>query len=314
MGSSQALNDAAVVICTHDLARWERLESCVRSIETGSLRPASIVLVVDSNPELYERARLHFDGRAQVVLSSTQGLSFARNMGVSVCQEEFVAFIDDDARADRQWLEHMLGSLRRHPGVVGVTGRVLPEWEAEDSRLPEALWWIVGCTYSGHRTDRGPVRNPLGCAMAFRRDAVLEVGGFPVDFGRHGNFSGTGEDTAMGLEIGRHRGPGAIWYEPLATVWHAVPKARTEWRYVLRRCAMEGRAKARLSLIYGKPAMAPEARYSIGLLVSPVRGTEQRWRQFTYSSLTKSMFALLVTAVSFVTEYLIRRFTALLRR
>ena len=59
----------------------------------------------------------------------------------------------------------------------------MPEWQADRRWLPDELLWIVGCTYRGHRTDPGPIRNPIGCNMAFRREELTAVGAFSTEFG-----------------------------------------------------------------------------------------------------------------------------------
>ena len=61
--------------------------------------------------------------------AGTPGASGARNTGVAVCHGEIVAFLDDDAHAEENWLEELLPHFV-NDGVVGVGGRVDPLWAA----------------------------------------------------------------------------------------------------------------------------------------------------------------------------------------
>jgi GT2 family glycosyltransferase len=49
-----------------------------------------------------------------------------RNLGWRAARAELVAFIDDDCRPERDWLERLLSAAREHPGHV-VQGRTRPD-------------------------------------------------------------------------------------------------------------------------------------------------------------------------------------------
>ena len=50
--------------------------------------------------------------------------------------------------------------------------------------MPSEFDWVVGCTYEGHRSSLGPVRNLIGANMSMRRRVFDSVGGFRSDLGR----------------------------------------------------------------------------------------------------------------------------------
>ncbi len=114
----------SVVICAFTERRWEQLERAVASALAQTHPPHEVLVVIDHNPALYERARASLP--AQVLQNEeAQGLSGGRNTGVRHAQGDVVAFLDDDAHAEPDWLERLLSAYAR-PEVVGVGGGVLP--------------------------------------------------------------------------------------------------------------------------------------------------------------------------------------------
>ena len=56
--------DISVVICAYTEARWEELTQAVASLHQQQIAPREILLVIDHNLALLERARLHLPGVA----------------------------------------------------------------------------------------------------------------------------------------------------------------------------------------------------------------------------------------------------------
>lgn len=49
-------------------------------------------------------------------------LSYLRNFGAEKARGDTIAFLDDDARADKQWLEQAISTLQENPSLVAVGG------------------------------------------------------------------------------------------------------------------------------------------------------------------------------------------------
>ena len=129
--------------------------------------------------------------------------------------------------------------------VIGVGGRIIPEWPDQNPGwFPEELYWIVGCSYNGLPIKKAPIRNPIGCNMAFRRSAFEKVGYFSTDTGRVGNILMGHDDTEFGIRA-KSKLPGkTILYDPQAVVHHRVSKKRVSLNYVMKRSYSEGFSKA----------------------------------------------------------------------
>jgi GT2 family glycosyltransferase len=279
----------SVIVCTHTDRRLELLVECVDSLNANARPPHEVLVVVDSNPDLYARLPDRLPPAVSILESRGSGASEARNTGIAAATGDLVAFIDDDAVADPDWLEHLTAPFA-DPAVVATGGRAVPRWERPNRILPPELYWVVGCTYKGHPTSPQPLSRPIGCTMAARRDAILEAGGFPHDFGPSGPQpkSHSNEEIAVSLRLRETHGERSIWYAPGAVVHHFVPAARTTWTYLWQRCYVEGVSKADVRLRFGPAAMGFDrgyarhtllpaiARYAAGGL-APRGAASRRW-------------------------------------
>jgi hypothetical protein len=257
-----------VVICAYSDVRWRELEQAVRSIERQTRPARELVIVIDHNDGLLNRARTAFPQADVVPSTGLPGLSGARNTGISRVTSSIVAFLDDDAAAAPDWLEQLAATFRDDDRVIGVGGWVEPRWEAAIPRwLAPELYWIVGCSYLGLPAGGGALRNPIGANMAFRRDVLTEVDGFREEMGRIGAKPVGDEETALGIIARARRPQSEILHVPAARVEHCVPEQRTTWRYLFSRCWHEGRSKAQLARAVGRSdALASERTYAAHVL------------------------------------------------
>lgn len=252
----------SVVICTYTLDRWDDLCAAVESVRAQRRRPNELLLAVDNCPELAQRLRLRMPDVRLVNSPHRPGVSGARNTGVSAAHGEVVAFLDDDAVADPDWTDRLLAPYR-DPAVLGVGGLVEGWWEnGRPGWFPPEFDWVVGCSYPGTSDRISAVRNFIGANMSFRRNEVIEAGGFRSDLGRIGTSPYGCEETELCLRI-TARNPGSeLRHEPSAVVRQHVPPTRTTWAYFSSRCYAEGRSKAVVAQHSGtESALASERRF-----------------------------------------------------
>jgi glycosyltransferase involved in cell wall biosynthesis len=264
----------SVVICTYTEKRWDTLVAAITSVQQQSLPPYQIIVVSDNNPVIAACLRACsscFPGIIVAEHTGTPGISGARNEGVALAAGDIVAFIDDDAVADEDWL-FRLAQHYEDRRVLGVGGKVLPQWTGKRPRwFPAEFDWVVGCSYRGLPHRARPVRNFIGCNMSFRREVLAAIDGFQDTLGRIAAHPVGCEETDLCIRICQHWPDGILLYDPRAVVRQIVPASRENWRYFLSRCFFEGRSKAILARLVGSRAgLSAERRYTLQTLPSGI--------------------------------------------
>ncbi|MBV9025380.1 MAG: glycosyltransferase [Streptomycetaceae bacterium] len=187
-GSAHTGPEYAVVIPT--LGR-PSLDRCLTALAACSGPPPRQVVVVDDRP-LTDCGPLPLTvpdalrDRLKVVAGCGNGPAAARNTGVAATTAPWVAFLDDDTLPGPTWADDLAYDLARAtPRTAAVQGRIrvpLPahrrptDWERCTAGLATAPW--------------------ITADMAYRREALEQVGGFDERFRRAYR-----EDTDLALRV-----------------------------------------------------------------------------------------------------------------
>lgn len=211
---------AAVAICTRE--RPVDLAAALEAIAELRQLPSEIVVVDNAPATSRTREVVARHPGVRYVLEPRRGLDAARNTALRSVQADVVAFTDDDALPEPEWLQALLANFQ-DPRVICTTGLTLPlELETEAQEVFERHCSFVR-GFRRHVFD-GQHVNPLhvgpvgaGANMAVRRDAALRLGGFDerLDGGMPTCSGGDHDFFSRALAAG-HR----IIYDPAAVSRH----------------------------------------------------------------------------------------------
>jgi glucosyl-dolichyl phosphate glucuronosyltransferase len=254
----------SVVICAYTEKRWNETCGAVESVRVQSFPALETIVVVDHNPGLRTSLAAALPDVAVIENSQERGLSGGKNTGVAVARGDVVAFLDDDAVADPDWLKFFADSYA-DPAVIGVGGLTLPGWKAlRPSWFPREFDWVVGCTYRGMPESRAPVRNLLGGNASFRREAFELAGGFQNGIGRSAGKRPLGcEETEFCIRLSQRSPRSVLLFDDRAMIWHLVPAERCRFSYFRSRCYAEGLSKALVTASVGaSDGLSAERHYT----------------------------------------------------
>ncbi|MEP6986064.1 MAG: glycosyltransferase, partial [Chloroflexota bacterium] len=175
------------------------------------------------------------------------GLATARNTGWQAAQGTYIAFLDDDAKAESNWLETAQALIENNPtNLRCVGGPIHPFYTS-----PKPDWWLDKYEI---RT-RGDVQRHLrqgeffsGSNMIWLREVLEKYGGFEARAGMKGNQLGMGEETGLFRKIWEAEGSPVFLYSPDLRVYHWVPPEKMTMGYILKRATANGQFEARYAL------------------------------------------------------------------
>ncbi|WP_254761505.1 glucosyl-dolichyl phosphate glucuronosyltransferase [Natrinema marinum] len=241
----------SVVICTYAMDRYDVFSECVDSVLAQTYEPLEVVLVVDGNDAVFERVQEDYGGLEEVVLhcnDANQGISYSRTRGAELATGEVVAFIDDDAVAEEDWVAE-LARVYDETDAIAVGGHVAPDWVTEKPDFfPAEFYWLVGCDERGMGEHMEELRNTYGSNISFRRDVFLSVGGYDENTGRQGDRHIQAHEAPVCIRMANKYGKGVI-YNTDAVVHHKLFDYRGDFRWLVFRSFWQGYSKRIMDLL-----------------------------------------------------------------
>ena len=217
----------SVIVCSCNGARWIR--DCLAALAELDYPDFEVIVVDDGSTDPTAAIAEEYD--VTLIRTPNLGLSSARNTGLRAATGAIVAFTDDDAFPGRHWLKYLAWTFLTSDHVGAGGPNLAPR---DDGLVANAVSKAPGGPIHVLLSDEEAEHIP-GCNMAFRRQAVEEVGGFDEQF----RIAGDDVDLCWRL---REAG-GTIGFSPAAVVWH---HRRTSVRAYWRQQKNYGRAEALL--------------------------------------------------------------------
>lgn len=173
-----------------------------------------------------------------------QGSSFARNAGAALAKGEILVFMDDDAIADKYFLERIFNFFNDYPDAAAVGGRIIPKYIPEEPKwMSYYVSSLVGnFDYSEKMEIFAEGKYPLESNMAVRKNLFDLIGGFSTFLpGVKGSLriGGEGKDFFLRLaELGK-----PFYYKPDVVVEHIVEVKKLTSEYMYRVASGIGRGE-----------------------------------------------------------------------
>lgn len=219
----------SVILCTYNRDKY--IYNVLRSIADNDYphNLYEIVLVNNNSTDNTQAECQRFqadypDITFRYLVEPNQGLSYARNCGITNALGDLLVYVDDDATVNPQYLRTYADFFQRNPDAVAAGGPILPVYETQEpswmSHYTRQL--ITGRLYLGSRQRQFPRGAfPGGGNACYRKTVFHAVGPFNVQLGRKGNSLIGAEEKDLFDKMttrGMH-----FYYLPDAILYHIIP-------------------------------------------------------------------------------------------
>ena len=224
----------SVIIATHkrpdSLPRL--IESLAPQVATGS---REIIIAENGTPA---PMRLALEAPPLTHLHEPRaGKCRIQNRAIAQAAGEILVFLDDDLIVAAGYLDAVEDFFDTHREFAAMKGRILAAEDPEKKVGPTAVY--LDLPIADHGDDVIEVRGVLGANMAFRADAIKQVGPFDERLGP--GACGHEEETEMSQRL--RRAGFRIGYAPKAIVYHEVDPSRANRERFIRIARERGRCR-----------------------------------------------------------------------
>ncbi|NEK21605.1 glycosyltransferase [Sulfitobacter sp. JBTF-M27] len=172
----------SIVVVSRD--RPGALRRCLIGLSQVQYSPFEVIVVADPGG-LQSASDLAFADDLKLVPFDKANISAARNLGITHAAGEIVAFIDDDAVPEPQWLRYLIapaaqGDVAAMGGFVRGRNGISFQWKARSlDRFGASHPLEVHASQATVlHPPKGRAVKTEGTNMAFRRNVLIQLGGF----------------------------------------------------------------------------------------------------------------------------------------
>ena len=202
----------SIIIPTHN--RADRLRRCLDSIATLDFPQDrfEVIVVDDGGSDALEELLALYRAKLQISLFKQNhlGPAAARNLGAANASGTYLAFVDDDCRANPDWLSQLSAAFSQSPDAA-IGGMTVNALEQNIYSTASQMLILFLCNYFNR--DPREARFATSSNLSFPAERFREIGGFSAEFQTAG-----GEDREL---CDRWRNHGfAIHYSTSVVVRH----------------------------------------------------------------------------------------------
>ncbi|MFH1606551.1 MAG: glycosyltransferase [Nanoarchaeota archaeon] len=188
------------------------IEQCIKALKKQSSKPAEIIVIDDGSTDATKKIAL--EQKTKVISHKKNlGIATARNTALKHAKHEFVAGIDSDAIADKNWLKNLYQTMKKEDAVL-IGGQV-----NEQVKTLADKWRSIHMNQSWGKKKIINPKYVSGNNFLSVKKTILEIGGYNTKYKT--NYEDV--DISKRLKKANHK----IIYEPKAKIQHNIRDSTT---------------------------------------------------------------------------------------
>lgn len=181
----------------------QRLQRCVERLERQTFRDFEILVFDNASSDgSLERAGAVLAGATVVKSKENLGFALANNRAAKLAKGVWLAFLNPDAYAERDWLEKLHEGVLRYPFADAFGSTQLNADNPDELDGAGDVFHVLGIPYRGHfgwptakLPREGECFAPCAAAAMYRAETFNRLGGFDERFFCYG------EDIDLGFRL-----------------------------------------------------------------------------------------------------------------
>jgi glycosyltransferase involved in cell wall biosynthesis len=242
--------DISVAICTYN--RADLLGGAIDSLCRQTLPANCFEIIVVDNGSTNSTVEIVRDFQVKYPEHNIQwhfecqlGLAHARNTAMLRAKGRHVAYLDDDSRAEPDWLAQALTILRKEPEtLVCLGGPIQPFYTT-----PKPAWFkdeYESRSWGAQARRLNCGESFSGSNMIWRKTSLQSIGGFTGLLGVKGETLSIGEETDAFRRVWQRSDEPLLFYAPTLRVLHWVPPFKMKVLYRLKRAFVTGQVAVQM--------------------------------------------------------------------
>ena len=229
----------SVVICTFNREKYIKRALQNFTLQTSSSDTFEVLIINNNSTDSTSRicqefVTKHSNIQFKYIIEKKQGHTFARNRGISEAKGDIIAFLDDDAFVNSNYIKNLIYRFETDDEISALGGKIVPVYEQgyPPKWMSKFLLPLVAALDMGENTVTFKGNKfPIGANMAFRKSVFKEFGFFDEKLGRRGTSGlegGDEKDIFHRLKREKRK----IIYDPNIKVDHIIPDKRLKKEYI----------------------------------------------------------------------------------
>ena len=254
----------SIIICTYNRVKF--LEKCINSILNQiNDYPEIEVVIIDNNSQDNTRKFIESLNRENIkyYLEINQGLSHARNKGIQVSKGKFLAFVDDDAVIDKNWVISLMEQIKKKQYNHIYGGPIYPNFEIECPKWIDQNYFIRKFKKTDGFLDSITAQDGFsGGNMCIPKEIFNNIGYFNTNLGMQGKKMGLGEESELFYRIYSKLSEVKLYNINEMSITHFEGKFKLEKTYLKNRITLssiqftnrllENKSLKSIIMIFGK--------------------------------------------------------------
>lgn len=239
----------SIIICTYNRSRLlsGAIESVFESVYEDIRDQIELVIVNNNSDDETEEIALEYKEKSPIdfiyAFEPKQGLSHARNKGIEVSSGEYLGYIDDECRINKQWLQKALEIIQTEK--LDMFGGPYKPVFSEDppSWVKPKYFGTAGWYDKDHKvTDKDVFL--VGNNMIIQRDVFAINGSFDPDYGMTGNKIGYGEEVIFQKQLMKRKADAKIIFFKNLEINQLTSLSKTKFKWLFKASLAQGKSAA----------------------------------------------------------------------